>query len=146
MSFRLPDIDTDHAGQRRLRPEWWGAPCNPPAVAVAGSLWTLGAQCSRPGRAQRFESVWAGVCTGGRAVCARHLLASTPSSRADILGQEPIRMIICNESGKIFSVGYDRSLCIWDTDHLAHTRAGFGKGATKGKAKKLQATTAAAEP
>ena len=57
-----------------------------------------------------------------------------------------MRGIICTDSGKLFSVGYDRSLCIWDTDHLAHTRAGFGKGAAKGKAKKLQATTAAAEP
>ena len=57
-----------------------------------------------------------------------------------------MRGIICTDSGKLFSVGYDRSLCIWDTDHLAHTRAGFGKGAAKGKAKRLQATTAAAEP
>ena len=57
-----------------------------------------------------------------------------------------MRGIICTDSGKLFSVGYDRSLCIWDTDHLAHTRAGFGKGAAKGKAKKLQATAAAAEP
>ena len=61
-------------------------------------------------------------------------------------GEEPVRGIICTDSGKLFGVGYDRSLCIWDTDHLAHTRAGFGKGAAKGKAKKLQATTAAAEP
>ena len=35
--------------------------------------------------------------------------------------EEPVRAIISTESGKLFSVGYDRSLCIWDTDHLAQT-------------------------
>ena len=70
------------------------------------------------------------------------LLANAHSAN----GEQPVRGVICTDSGKLFSVGYDRSLCIWDTDHLAHTRAGFGKGAAKGKAKKLQATTAAAEP
>ena len=45
-----------------------------------------------------------------------------------------MRGIICTESGKIFSAGYDRSLCIWDTDHLAHTK----RGGPKGKAKKKE--------
>ena len=57
-----------------------------------------------------------------------------------------MRGIICTDSGKLFSVGYDRSLCIWDTDHLAHTRAGIGKGPAKGKGKKKEGATAAAEP
>ena len=57
-----------------------------------------------------------------------------------------MRGIICTDSGKLFSVGYDRSLCIWDTDHLAHTRAGIGKGPAKGKGKKKEGAAAAAEP
>ena len=57
-----------------------------------------------------------------------------------------MRGIICTDSGKLFSVGYDRSLCIWDTDHLAHTRAGPGKGPAKGKGKKKEGAAAAAEP
>ena len=27
-----------------------------------------------------------------------------------------VRGIICTDSGKLFSVGYDRQLCMWDTD------------------------------
>ena len=46
---------------------------------------------------------------------------------------EPVRGIICTEAGKLFSCGYDRSLCIWDTDHLAHTKVGHS---TKAKGKK----------
>ena len=36
--------------------------------------------------------------------------------------EEPVRGIVATPSGKLFSVGYDRSLCIWDTDHLAQVR------------------------
>jgi WD40 repeat protein len=54
--------------------------------------------------------------------------------------EEPVRGVITTESGKMFSVGYDRSLCIWDTDHLAHT--GLKEGA-RSKKKKGVADTAA---
>jgi len=48
--------------------------------------------------------------------------------------EEPVRAIISTEGGKLFSVGYDRSLCIWDTDHLAQTGLrGDGKAAKKKK-------------
>ena len=46
------------------------------------------------------------------------LLRDAHSSRGM---EEPVRAIISTESGKLFSVGYDRSLCIWDTDHLAQS-------------------------
>ena len=42
--------------------------------------------------------------------------------------EEPVRAIISTEQGKLFSVGYDRSLCIWDTDHLAGIPGAEGKG------------------
>lgn len=42
-----------------------------------------------------------------------------------------MRAIISTESGKLFSVGYDRSLCIWDTDHLALTSRSEGKAKKK---------------
>ena len=47
--------------------------------------------------------------------------------------EEPVRGIVCTDAGKLFSCGYDRSLCIWDTDHLAHAKLGQG---TKGRGKK----------
>ena len=48
-----------------------------------------------------------------------------------------MRGIVCTEAGKLFSVGYDRALCIWDTDHLARTGA---SGGGKGKGKKIGGT------
>jgi len=45
--------------------------------------------------------------------------------------EEPVRAILSTDSGKLFSVGYDRSLCIWDTDHLAQTVRADGKNKKK---------------
>ena len=41
-----------------------------------------------------------------------------------------VRGIITTVSGKLFSVGYDRRLCMWDTDS---TRALFGDKQKKSK-------------
>jgi len=46
---------------------------------------------------------------------------------------EPVRGIVATDSGKLFSVGYDRSLAIWDTDHAPST-AKIGEN-KKGKKK-----------
>ena len=62
------------------------------------------------------------------------LLRDAHSSRGI---EEPVRAILSTDSGKLFSVGYDRSLCVWDTDFLAN--AG-GPGAKKPKKKGAEAS------
>ena len=62
------------------------------------------------------------------------LLRDAPSGQG---AEEPVRGIVATDSGKIYSVGYDRQLRIWDTDHLAQTSGGAKKKKAAPVAKSL---------
>ena len=57
----------------------------------------------------------------------------------DAHGEEPVRGILTTESGKVYSCGYDRSLCIWDSDSFSLERTEVGLNDKKKKGKKAEA-------
>ena len=57
----------------------------------------------------------------------------------DAHGEEPVRGILTTESGKVYSCGYDRSICIWDSDSFSLERTEVGLNDKKKKGKKAEA-------
>ena len=55
------------------------------------------------------------------------------TTQGSVVKEEPVRGIIATDSGKLYTVGYDRTFCIWDTDH--QSKISLAGEATRGKKK-----------
>ena len=74
-----------------------------------------------------------GSSTSANVLKLHSVLRAHCTTQGSVVKEEPVRGIIATDSGKLYTVGYDRTFCIWDTDH--QSKISLAGEATRGKKK-----------